>query len=158
MDEEIRIKHECSSRGGTGLYVGMAEGDGAAVVCVRCKGKGWRESVFRGFAGRKNKPGVRRVFEVNPGIGLGEGNGVKLSDFGGMPLADWLAGKPFGVGTENRAYTCPQWWAQCTGGSRSDWSECRSSLGRAFSRCEHFDDKAACWKRWDRERNGGSTS
>jgi len=31
---------ECSACKGTGLYVGMAEREGAAVVCSRCKGTG----------------------------------------------------------------------------------------------------------------------
>lgn len=33
MKKEIRIKQECSACNGTGLYVGFAEKDGAAVVC-----------------------------------------------------------------------------------------------------------------------------
>lgn len=151
MGKEIRIKHECGSCSGTGLYVGMAERDGAAVVCSSCKGKGWKESVFQEFTGRKEKHGVRRVFETNPGIGLGEGNGTKLSDFGGMPLADWIAGKPFAPGMENRAYSCPRWWTQCAGGPMPEWDECYSSLGQSFSKCKHFGNKAACWERWDHE-------
>ena len=156
MGKEIRIKHECGSCGGTGLYVGIAERNGAAVVCSRCKGEGWQESVFHEFTGRKEKAGVRRVFETNPGIVLGEGDGIKLSDFGGMPIANWIAGKPFERGTENRAYSCPRWWMQCAGGQMQEWDECYSNIGRSFSKCKHFCNKAACWARWDHERANAS--
>lgn len=152
MGKEIRIKHECGSCGGTGLYVGMAERDGAAVVCGRCKGKGWQESVFQEFTGRKERKGVLRVFEANVGIVIGEGDGIKLSDFGGMPLADWISGKRFESGTENRAYACPRQWTQCAGGPMPAWDKCYSCLGRTFKNCAHFDDKATCWAQWDHER------
>lgn len=36
----IKIECECNACKGTGLYVGMAERDGAAVVCYTCKGTG----------------------------------------------------------------------------------------------------------------------
>jgi len=150
--KEIKIKHECVSCGGTGLYAGTGERDGAAVVCFRCKGEGWQVSVFKEFTGRKEKPGVRRVFETNPGIIIGEGGNIKLSDFGGMPLADWMAGKSFAPGMENRLYTCPKWWAQSIGSLRAWWPECISSLGKSFSQCQYFGNKSACWARWDEER------
>lgn len=150
---EIRVKHECGACSGTGLFVGAAERSGAAVVCARCGGTGWRESVFQEFTGRKERAGVRRVFETNPGVVIGEGGKIKLSDFGGMPLEDWLAGKPFERGMENRAYSCPRWWTQCVGGPMPEWSECNSNLGHSFSRCPHFRNKAECWALWDRERD-----
>lgn len=151
MSKEIRIKHECGACNGTGLYVGMAERSGAAVVCHSCKGQGWKESVFVEFTERKEKPGVRRVFQTNPGVVIGEREGLALSDFGGMPLEDWKAGKPFPAGSENRAYSCPRWWTQSAGGSMPEWDECYSNIGRSFSQCAHFCNKAECWKRWDSE-------
>ena len=150
---EIKIKHECGSCRGTGLYAGFGEADGAAIVCHSCKGQGWQESVFTEFTGRKEKKGVRRVFQTNPGIGIGEGKGFKLSDFGGMPVEDWLAGKPFKTGMENRAYTCPRWWAQSAGESKPEWKECNEGLGCRFCDCKHFGYKSACWVRWDIERS-----
>lgn len=151
MSKEIRIKHECTLCGGTGLYVGLAERDGAAVVCSSCNGGGWQESVFSRFTGRKERKNVLRVFETNVGIVIGKGVGIDLSDFGGMPLAEWAAGKPFETGTENRAYSCPRWWAQCAGGPAPKWDECNLSLGQSFNKCKHFCNKSACWRRWDHE-------
>lgn len=155
MGKTIKIKHACCACEGTGLYVGYAERDGAAVVCARCKGQGWQESIFQEFTERKKRRGIRRVFETNPGIGIGERDGITLSDFGGMPFKDWMAGKLFVPGMENRAYTCPRWWTQCTGGPMPEWDECYSSLGKSFSSCICFNDKAACWRRWDEERTAG---
>ncbi len=152
MRNPIRIKHQCESCDGTGLYVGMAERDGAAVVCSSCKGKGWQESVFQPFTVRKKKPGVRRVFQVNVGIVIGENEKVKLEDFGGMPIKNWLAGEPFGRGTEMRKYSCPKWWAQSTEHSSVKWKECDTFLGRMFSDCGFFKNKADCWERWDSEK------
>lgn len=150
--DQIKVKHECTSCDGTGLYSGMGESAHAAVVCSQCKGKGWQESIFEPFTGRKEKPGIKRVYQANPGIKIGEGNGHKLEDFGGMPLADWVAGRPFERGMENRAYTCPRWWEQCTPGPMPEWNECDNCLGSSFSRCSHFGEKAKCWERWDKER------
>lgn len=58
------------------------------MVCSKFKGLGWQEAIFSEFVGRKKRKGVRRVFQANPGVFIGEGAGVKLSDFGGMPLVD----------------------------------------------------------------------
>lgn len=152
MSEEIRVKHECCSCHGTGLYSGMGESERAAVVCHSCKGHGWQESVFQPFTGRKEKPGVIRVYRANPGIKIGEGRGHRLEDFGGMPLEDWKAGKPFPDGSEMRDFTCPRWWCQTVGGPMPEWDECWKCLGRRFSDCANFNDKGDCWKKWDAEK------
>ena len=56
MTDEIRVKHQCGSCHGTGLYSGMGESERAAIVCYHCKGQGWQESVFEPFTGRKERP------------------------------------------------------------------------------------------------------
>lgn len=144
----------CDACKATGLYVGLAERDGSAVVCHRCKGTG--EMTIRvewdDFEGRKNRKGVRRVVEVNPGICIGEGNGHRLEDFGGLTYEAWKEGVPFGRHTENRNFTCPTWWYQSADyDKKPEWSECGDSLGRSFSQCPHFANKGTCWARFDRE-------
>ena len=112
---KFEVQAQCSSCDGSGLYSGMAERDGAAVVCSRCKGTGeitltleWKK-----FTGRKKpQERVRRVYECNPGIVIGEGNGNTLEEFGGMPFKRWDAGETFPAGSEMRKYTCPAWWYQ----------------------------------------------
>jgi hypothetical protein len=150
-EHRIRISYACKACKATGLYVGLAERDGAAVVCHTCKGTGEAVHVFEydDFSERQPRQGVRRVFEANPGIVIGEGNGHKLEDFGGMPYRRWTCGGTFSAGMENREFTCPAWWYQSADYSKKpSWDEC--GIG-AFAGCQHFCDKAACWDRWDRE-------
>lgn len=150
---KIHIEHECDACRGTGLYVGFAEHDGAAVVCNICKGTG--KAVFdmdyKMFTGRKKRSGVKHVFQANAGIGIGTGGGkYKLSDFGGLPVKDWEKGKPFGPGTEMREFTCPAWWYQTVDYKKMpEWKECGGAM---FSKCEHFKNKAKCWERFDKEQ------
>ena len=144
----------CKSCGGTGLYVGMAERDGAAIMCHTCKGTGCHKFRYEydEFTGRIDRPGVARVYETNPGICIGTGRGHRLEDFGGIPLKEWEAGLPFVSGTENRKFTCPCWWFQNADYKRKPkWPECDSSLGCSFSGCTHFRDKEKCWERFDNE-------
>ena len=70
-DPTVEVDVECSACRGTGLYVGMCENDGAAVVCVKCNGTGKVHMSLTPFTGRRKRDGVTRVFETNPGfIGL----------------------------------------------------------------------------------------
>lgn len=150
MKKVFKADIKCRSCGGTGLYVGMAERDDAAVQCHACKGSG-REHYrmeYEPFAGRDNKPGVKLVYQVNPGICVGSSGEVS----GGMPFADWQRGQQFERGMEMRSHTCPMWWYQCAGGTfRFDWDECNEGMGDLFSRCPSFKNKAACWARFDKE-------
>ena len=150
----IEFDEECKSCKGTGLYIGMAECCGAAVVCHACKGTGCHhvKIEYDDFIGRKSRSGVKRVFEVNPGIKIVEGSGVTLSDFGGMPYSNWDEGKPFPPKSENRKYTCPTWWYQSADyNKKPDWDECGWG---SFSSCRYFPSKLNCWIRWDREHGG----
>jgi len=154
--KEINMDIVCKSCDGTGLYVGMAEHDGAAVVCSTCKGTGCQKFTFQyeDFVSRRFKVGVKRVFQANPGISIGESppHQIRLEDFGGMPISDWLNDKVFEPGMENRKYTCPAWWYQSADyKNKPDWEECSSALGVSFSRCKHFPNKNRCWQRWDKE-------
>ena len=152
--KKIELNEVCKSCEGTGLYIGMAERDGAAIVCSKCKGTGCFHFVheFDDFVARSFKEGVKRVFQTNPGIGIGESSTLRLEDFGGMPISDWLDGKPFESGMEDRKHTCPSWWYQCADYEKKpDWKECWESLGSSFSKCKYFTVKHACWERWNKE-------
>jgi hypothetical protein len=151
MSKIVEFDQECQECKGTGLYVGMAERDGSAVVCVRCAGTGrfHFKHEYNEFKSRKKRKGIRWVVKVNPGIGVGEGNGHKFQDFGGLSYTDWNAGKPFPPKSEMRRFVCPAWWYQCEDYDRKpEWKECGWGT---FSSCQHFGHKEACWARWDRE-------
>lgn len=151
--KKIQIECACQSCKATGLYVGMAERDGAAVVCHTCKGTGKDVHTFEyeDFTGRRHRKGVQQVYEVNPGIciGVGKERQYQLPDFGGMPYGEWVEGKPFTVGMENRAFTCPAWWYQSADYKKKpEWKECEFG---SFSSCSSFTQKSKCWERWDKE-------
>ena len=151
-EHEKTVRAECDSCGGTGLYVGMGERDGFAVQCHTCEGEGVVKKTFRwrDFEGKKDRPNVLRVLQVNPGICAGVGNGHSYEDFGGMDYAEWRDGKPFPPRSEMREFTCPAWWYQSADYRlKPDWKEC--GFG-AFSSCQHFPNKASCWARWDAEQ------
>ena len=142
----IEFDQECRECDGAGLYSGMGEREGAAVICYVCNGTGCKhvKIEYDDFEGRKASEATR-VHQVNPGICIN----AELR-FGGMSYADWNAGKPFPPGSENRLFTCPAWWYQAADyDKKPDWKEC---LGCGiFSSCEHFGIKDTCWNRWDEE-------
>lgn len=155
---EISYTAKCESCGATGLYVGMAERDGSAVVCRSCKGTGQvhRKIHYEDFEGRVRRQGVKRVLQANPGFCVGNApdGSCHLEDFGGMDFNDWWGGVPFVPGMEMRNATCPCWWYQSADYSKKPaWEEC--AFGRPFNECRHFANKAACWDRWDRENGHG---
>lgn len=159
MNDEKTIEYdcECDACKGTGLYVGMGERDGAAVVCSRCKGTGHRHIVikYREFEGRRKRQDVKRVFQANPGICIGVGDGHSLNDFGGIDYEAWDNGSSFEIGSENRAFTCPAWFYQSANYDlKPDWNEGEvkcACLG-SFSSCRHFHEKEKCWSRFDVEQ------
>jgi len=141
------IECECPSCSGTGVYVGMGEHDGVAVVCGKCDGTGKHHIKYTEFTGRKKKEGVTRVIETNPGICVS----TKI-DIGGISYEDWWNGNDFPPGSEMRDYVCPAWWFQCADYDKKPrWKECGGLLGRSFSSCKLFENKNQCWKKWDEE-------
>jgi len=151
--KKIEFDEKCPSCSGTGLYIGMGERDGAAVVCYTCDGTGKYHFIheYDEFENRINNPKAKRVYETNPGICVGEGNNCKLEDFGGMPYSDWIKNKKFPNKSEMRKYTCPAWWYQSANYKlKPDWKECLAC--GSFSSCKHFGNKEKCWERFDSER------
>ena len=152
--QKIELDIECQACEGTGLYSGMAESLNCAVVCQTCKGTGKCHYVFNysDFHGRQPKPEIKWVYEANPGMSAGDGRGFKHSDFGGMSIDDWLSGKLFKIGMENRRCVCPAQWYQCANYKKSpDWDEC--TFGGIFRDCKLFPEKHLCWERFDEEQS-----
>jgi hypothetical protein len=140
----ITIEIECSSCGGTGLYIGFAESEGAAVVCKMCDGTGKTLMSYKPFV-KRNPPSnkIWKVFQTNIGYGLNK------NSQGGMPIEDWNANKPFPKGSEDREHVCPAWYYQSADYKKKpSWVECQCN---AFVDCRHFSNKDGCWKRWDKE-------
>jgi len=154
MEKTFKTKEKCKACKGTGVFIGMAEHAGAGIVCYDCKGTGSYDFVhtYDPFKKREVRENVKRVFETNPGISIGENSEIKLEDFGGIPYKDWVDGKPFGKGAENRKFTCPAWWFQSADYEKKpDWRECYPMLGGPYLECPHFGAKEKCWERFDNE-------
>lgn len=101
---------ECRKCAGSGLYVGFCERDGFAVVCRNCSGSGCEKFEVTPFIARKEKQGIMRVVEKNPGVTMG---GPDFDAFGGMLYSDWLAGKPLPKQSEMRDQDCKEeCWAR----------------------------------------------
>jgi len=155
-DHTIEFDRVCVSCNSTGLYIGMAERNGAAIVCSTCKGTGkchvkieWND-----FTGRQHREGVSRVYATNPGICLGSDHGHTLESFGGLSYEEWEGKKEFLQGSENRKSTCPAWWYQCANYKKKPkWEDCIGA--GSFSGCTHFPDKLKCWQRWVEENPNG---
>lgn len=157
MEHTIEFDCQCESCKGTGIYKGMGERDGFAVVCHSCKGKGEVHRVikYKDFTKKVIRKDVIQVLEVNPGICAGTGNGFTINSFGGISYADWLKGKPFPPKSEMRQFTCPAWWYQSANYElKPGWDEC--IIGGSFSSCKSFKNKEVCWERFDREHPGQS--
>lgn len=154
MHHKIEYDCQCESCKGSGVYVGIAERDGWAVVCHTCKGTGKRHGIleYDDFTKKHIRTDVKQVLQVNPGIvvGVGKGHEYNQASFGGIPYSDWLKGCPFDKGSEMRIFTCPAWWYQSADyAKKPDWKECRDTLGSSFSSCKHFAGKEYCWQRCD---------
>ena len=158
MKKKLSANAQCSSCGGTGVYVGMAERDGAGVICRTCNGTGCEHIhiTYTLFTKRQRTKKVKRVYENSCGICIGvgytkESGRFNLESFGGLPYKDWWNGKKFTKETQMRRFTCPAQWFQNTDYAKKPdhWKEC---LGcGSFSDCDHFKDKDKCWVKHDKE-------
>lgn len=147
----FECKIECQSCGGTGLYVGMAERDGAAVVCSHCKGTGCYNHKFTyiSFTERVRRDDVRRVFKTSCGFVhtpediVFEGEDIKFSQ-SGASYEEWLIGKsPLPMKT----LYCPKLWT----GQKWDSEKCKKHcrLSDSIYNCPMLGKMAECWDEYE---------
>jgi hypothetical protein len=110
---KLKFEHDvrCTACGGTGLYRGMAERDGATVVCYRCEGTGKEHIVheYEPFNGRKLDPTIKRVYQTAGGYCITDkdvthaGQVIHFSK-AGISYQEWMdGGKPLPI----RELHCP---------------------------------------------------
>lgn len=138
----------CRACRGTGLYAGLGERGGLAVVCKDCRGTGENQIVFRPFTGRQPRTDITQVVAVNPGVTLApEDTG------GGVSYRQWEQ-DPDSVrelGREAREHYCPAWWYQhAKHALKPEWEECQKT--NSFPACPLFTEKEECWERFDLEQ------
>jgi hypothetical protein len=145
MENKLEIIAECETCNGTGLYIGLAERNGLAVVCNHCNGEGYRkiEYKWKTFKEKKIIPNIKKVIKKNSGFVL-----TPELTSGGLKYVDWLAGNEFKKGTETREFVCPKWWDQSIS-EKLIQMEC-ALPGTSFKACKHFKDKNMCWENYDK--------
>jgi hypothetical protein len=57
----IKVQTRCEACGGTGLYSGMCEGKGKAVVCLSCDGSGCETIWYEPFTKRRGRTDIKTV-------------------------------------------------------------------------------------------------
>lgn len=151
---------ECPSCDGTGLYQGMAERDGAAVVCTSCRGTGKKHIVheYTAFTERRDRKNVKRVYSNSGGyvitdkdITTDEGRIIRFSE-AGCSYEEWKTGaepKPI------RDLHCPlqhyQQGSEKGGWLKGDTGPCHQLLqwGEYISKCADRN-REECWAKHDR--------
>lgn len=145
----ITIKIECSSCKGTGLYKGVAERGGAAVVCHSCNGTGESTFSYNEFTGRKTKGGINRVYQGSFGYCIGDTDivtddekEIRFSKFG-CTYGEWLNGK---TPEHIKDLYCP-YMADNKGMGNEPLERCKQGCHGfgSISNCDYYNDKATCW-------------
>lgn len=159
----IEMIIECPSCKGTGVYLGLAESKGVAVVCNKCKGTGAYNYVYsyNEFTGRKIKDNVKRVY-LSGGvykIGLGKlnfGDGIGEIDMDkeGVSYAKFLNGK---MPTHIKKLGCPMLVDQGACHEIKGFTEECDKLNNGWvnyiPECKYSPFKEKCWERFEKEED-----
>ena len=155
-EKTIEMDIECQSCNGTGVYVGMGERDGAAVVCRRCSGTGKFKYSFtyKDFTGLKKREDVTRVYLDGYGYCLAP----KKIDFDkvgwvdltkeGVSYEEFLEGKrPEHIRTFGCPMLCDQGACHRLEGFQ-DKAGC-DCLGMRIVNCPKYSNRSRCWDIFD---------
>lgn len=160
MEKVFEADIECKSCKGTGVYVGMGERDGAAVVCSTCKGTGKQHYVVKYtlFTKRKIRDDVKRVYKRGYGYCLAP----KLIDFKrigpvdmtkeGVSYEEFLNGE---MPEHIKALACPMLADQgMVHGTELYEKKCHIFIGAGDSivQCPCYGQRAECWEMFDKEK------
>jgi hypothetical protein len=151
----FEVDIECKSCGGTGLYVGLAERDGAAMVCSTCKGTGkyHHKFTYKEFKERTKRKDVRRVFKTSCGFVHTpddtevDGKTIKFSQ-SGVSYEKWLnGGEPLPLKT----LYCPKMWTGQKWDSKTCTEHCL--VGDSINHCPYRENMAACWDEYENSKD-----
>jgi len=158
--KKIEIDIQCQSCRGTGVYVGMSERDGAAVVCNTCNGTGkyHYKFEFEEFTGLQIRENVKRVYKQSYGYVIAprkirfendelidmEKEGVSYEDFNNGKMPEHI-----------KQFVCPMLADQGKCNNIKNFvTECEianggSLFGVLLSNCKNQSNKLKCWERFD---------
>lgn len=154
--KKIELDIQCKECKGTGVYIGMGERDGAAVVCHRCDGTGKYHYAFeyKDFGGRIKRRGVKRVYKSGYGYCLAPKK-IKFQRVGEIDLAQegvsydefWEGKHPQHI----RKMACPMLADQGACHEMKGFTAtCGCCAGRLITECPQYADRARCWERFDK--------
>lgn len=140
----------CADCKGTGLYDGMAERDGVAVVCTQCTGSGRYAYHFEYQPFTERQPAPSAITRVHVGRGYILSEQHPECD-GGVPVTEYVPGMT--VPADEKLY-CPylythQEWCAKPEKWHEDYPPAAPILAGAYiSSCKHWGDKSDCWRRF----------
>ncbi|MHA1482024.1 MAG: hypothetical protein ACTSQA_01130 [Candidatus Heimdallarchaeaceae archaeon] len=153
MKMKIEWVEQCKSCKGTGLYTGIAEREGAGVICWTCKGTGRvkKEHNYTEFTGRKRRKDITRVFKegwgyviVDEDIVTEEGIEMPFTKFG-CTYEEWLAGA---TPKELTFLICPH--QPNMNLSNKSVDNCKDlNWGMTVRQCPHYSTKEKCWEEYE---------
>lgn len=143
---QISVQAVCNACGGTGLYIGMAERDGVAVVCSTCNGSGAMTVRYTPF--KRQLPAPASVTSVHVARGYVLGDKHPACD-GGLPIEQWKQGVI--VPADEKLY-CPylythQDWCAHPRDPENNHNNAPMLWGR-IDECPYWIEKDECWKRF----------
>jgi len=149
---------ECDKCHGTGLYQGLAERDGAFVICYHCNGKGCIEfkGIFHKFFTRKKEKNCKRVYSKGCSYVITDTDVISADLNKNMPFSkygcsyeDWLKGaKPIPLKFINCPYLETNQAVQTKDKNDLYKTRCKNntSLGTSITECKLFHEKEKCWE------------
>ena len=156
VEKVFKVETECQSCNGTGLYSGIAESDGVAVVCNKCDGTGKYIHIFKykDWLGRNKRDDVKRVYlptRYKLGLGTLVFKGVGTIDMNkeGVSYDEFLEGK---MPNHIEILGCPMLADQeaChkIKGFVDKCNDLNGGLVGTISSCNYQCKALECWKRF----------
>lgn len=154
----VEMKIECPACRATGVYQGMGEGKGAAVVCRQCEGTGAYEYKYsyNDFNGMKPAQNVERVYLSGYGYKIAAGkipfhdHGEIDMDLEGVSYEEFQAGEMPG---HIKTLACPmladQGACHKLDGFIDECMEINEGWIGSISNCKGQCKKFQCWKRFE---------
>jgi len=155
---KIELYVKCKACKGTGVYVGMAERDGAGVICTVCDGTGCKhfEYEYELFSTREVRDDVSRVYKsgydyvISPTVNINDvefqHEGVSYEDFkmGKKPKHIELMVCPM-LADQGACHKIPNFVDTC--------NKNNGKFINMIVDCEHQCKKSECWERFNSGTN-----
>lgn len=152
-----QVKAVCEACKGTGLYQGIAERDGAFVICHNCNGTGCETISYEPFEERKKQSKCKRVYKSGYGyvisdkdMTLADGTFIPMSKLG-VSYEEFLNGKkPKHV----REFGCPMLLDQGACHNKKGFVDKCNKLNGGWidfiPECKNYCNNKECWERFDK--------